>query len=152
MLSVFMSFKYIPLLCILFKAIIGLIINDKKSIVAEPLRNDYPSLQERFFNRAANNPEHPPSNVSFNNKPAIKEQVRHDVFSNVLHERKPNPEYTHDIYIEEVKNKKIRQDKFVFYATGFGLKTNTGEKSILIDAHLAENDRNILLIENHIEF
>lgn len=53
---------------------------------------------------------------------------------------------------EEVKNKKIRQDKFVFYATGFGLKTNTGEKSILIDAHLAENDRNILLIENHIEF
>jgi hypothetical protein len=53
---------------------------------------------------------------------------------------------------EEVKNKKIRQDKFVFYATGFGLKTNLGEKSILIDAHLAENDRNILLIENHIEF
>ena len=53
---------------------------------------------------------------------------------------------------EEVKNKKIRQDKFVFYATGFGLKTNTGEKSILIDAHLAENDRNILLIENHVEF
>lgn len=53
---------------------------------------------------------------------------------------------------EEVKNKRIRQDKFVFYATGFGLKTNLGEKSILIDAHLAENDRNILLIENHIEF
>ena len=53
---------------------------------------------------------------------------------------------------EEVKNKKIRQEKFLFYATGFGLKTNTGEKNILIDAHLAENDRNILLIENHIEF
>ena len=53
---------------------------------------------------------------------------------------------------EEVKNKRIRQDKFVFYATGFGLKTNLGEKGILIDAHLAENDRNILLIENHIEF
>jgi hypothetical protein len=53
---------------------------------------------------------------------------------------------------EEVKNKKIRQDKFIYYATGFGLKTNMGEKSILIDAHLAENDRNILLIENHIEF
>jgi hypothetical protein len=53
---------------------------------------------------------------------------------------------------EEVKTKKIRQEKFVFYATGFGLKTNLGEKSILIDAHLAENDRNILLIENYIEF
>ena len=53
---------------------------------------------------------------------------------------------------EEVKNKRIRQEKFVFYATGFGLKTNMGEKTILIDAHLAENDRNILLIENYIEF
>jgi hypothetical protein len=53
---------------------------------------------------------------------------------------------------EEVKIKKIRQDKFVFYALGVGLKTNTGEKSILIDAHLAENDRSILLIENYIEY
>ena len=53
---------------------------------------------------------------------------------------------------EEVKNKRIRQDKFVFYALGIGLKTNAGEKSALIDAHLAENDRNILLIENYVEF
>jgi hypothetical protein len=53
---------------------------------------------------------------------------------------------------EEVKIKKIRQDKFVFYALGVGLKTNAGEKSTLIDAHLAENDRTILLIENYIEF
>jgi hypothetical protein len=53
---------------------------------------------------------------------------------------------------EDVKVKKIRQDKFVFYALGIGLKTNTGEKSTLIDAHLAENERTILLIENYIEF
>jgi hypothetical protein len=53
---------------------------------------------------------------------------------------------------EEVKLKKLKQDKFVFYATGFGLKTNLGEKSLLIDAHIAENDRNIQMIENHIEF
>lgn len=53
---------------------------------------------------------------------------------------------------EEVKLKKIKQDKFVFYATGFGLKTNMGEKSLLIDGHLAENERNILLIDNHVEF
>jgi hypothetical protein len=53
---------------------------------------------------------------------------------------------------EEVKIKKIRQDKFLFYALGVGLKTNAGEKSTLIDAHLAENDRTILLIENYIEF
>lgn len=53
---------------------------------------------------------------------------------------------------EEVKIKKLKQDKFIFYATGFGLKTNLGEKGLLIDAHIAENDRNIQLIENYIEF
>jgi Recombination, repair and ssDNA binding protein UvsY len=53
---------------------------------------------------------------------------------------------------EDVKIKKLRQDKFVFYATGFGLKTNLGEKAMLIDAHIAENDRTIQLIEVHVEF
>jgi len=53
---------------------------------------------------------------------------------------------------EEVKIKKLKQDKFIFYATGFGLKTNLGEKGLLIDAHISENDRNIQLIENYIEF
>lgn len=53
---------------------------------------------------------------------------------------------------ETTKIKKIRQDKFVFYATGFGVKTNMGEKAILIDAHLGENDRCLELIESYIEF
>lgn len=53
---------------------------------------------------------------------------------------------------EDIKIKKIRQDKFIFYATGFGIKTNLGEKILLIDAHLAENERGIQLIENHIQF
>jgi hypothetical protein len=53
---------------------------------------------------------------------------------------------------EEVKLKKIKQDKFLFYATGVGLKTNMGEKSILIDGHLGENERNIQIIDVHIEF
>ena len=53
---------------------------------------------------------------------------------------------------EMTKVKKLRQDKFIFYATGFGIKTNLGEKSILIDGHLAENERNIELIESYIEF
>lgn len=53
---------------------------------------------------------------------------------------------------EEVKIKKLRQEKFVFYAVGVGLKTGTAEKSLLIDAHIAENERNIQLIENYIEF
>ena len=40
----------------------------------------------------------------------------------------------------------------MFYALGVGLKTSLGEKNTLIDAHIAENDRNIQLIENYIEF
>jgi hypothetical protein len=53
---------------------------------------------------------------------------------------------------ESIKLKKLKQDKFIFYATGFGIKTNLSEKSILIDAHLAENERTLELIESHIEY
>ncbi len=53
---------------------------------------------------------------------------------------------------EEVKLKKVKQDKFIFYALNIGLKTSLGEKNTLIDAHIAENERNIQLIENYIEF
>lgn len=55
---------------------------------------------------------------------------------------------------EEVKYKKIKQDKFVFYSIGDGsaLKTNASEKASLIEAHLAESDRAIQLIESYIEY
>ncbi len=53
---------------------------------------------------------------------------------------------------ETTKVKKLRQDKFVFYATGFGVKTNLSEKGILIDGHLAENDRCIEIIESYIDY
>lgn len=53
---------------------------------------------------------------------------------------------------QEVKLKRIKQDKFIWYATGFGIKTNMGEKTLLIEAHVAEEQRNIELIENYIEY
>lgn len=53
---------------------------------------------------------------------------------------------------QEVKLKRIKQDKFIWYSTGFGIKTNMSEKSILIDAHVAEEQRNIQLIENYVEY
>ena len=53
---------------------------------------------------------------------------------------------------QDVKLKRLKQDKFIFYATGFGIKTNAGEKTTLIEAHVAEERRNIELIENYIEF
>jgi len=49
-------------------------------------------------------------------------------------------------------NYEISQQKFLFYSTGFGLKTNLGEKKLLIDGHLRENIRQSDLIENHINF
>lgn len=53
---------------------------------------------------------------------------------------------------QDVKLKKIKQDKFLWYATSFGVKTNVGEKTLLIEGHVAEEQRNIELIENYIEF
>lgn len=53
---------------------------------------------------------------------------------------------------EEVKLKRLKQDKFVFYAVGFGLKTNMGEKTMLIDGHISENERGIQMIDNYIEY
>ena len=53
---------------------------------------------------------------------------------------------------QDVKLKKVSQDKFIWYATSFGVKTNMGEKTLLIDAHVSEEQRNIELIENYIEF
>ncbi len=48
--------------------------------------------------------------------------------------------------------KRLKQDKFVHYAVNFGIKTNMGEKIILIEGHLAEYERSTHLIEAHIEF
>jgi hypothetical protein len=53
---------------------------------------------------------------------------------------------------ETTKIKNLRHEKFVFYATGFGIKTNLGEKGILIDAHIAENDRSLEIIESYISY
>lgn len=53
---------------------------------------------------------------------------------------------------ESVKLKGLKQDKFLFYATGFGVKTNMGEKAILIDGHISQNQRSMELIESYIEF
>lgn len=48
--------------------------------------------------------------------------------------------------------KKQKQEKFLFYATNFGVKTNNSEKSILIKGHIAQNERTVELIESYIEF
>lgn len=80
--------------------------NDNMSNISkrsDNARNDFPSLQRRFDMRA----EQKETNKQIVNDNNTKnEQYRHDVFSNVLHNIKPNANYTHDIYTEELKNKK----------------------------------------------
>lgn len=53
---------------------------------------------------------------------------------------------------EDVVLKRVKQNKFLFYATGFSLKTNLGEKSMLIDAHTAEYERSKEIIQKHVDF
>jgi len=53
---------------------------------------------------------------------------------------------------EIITYKTAKADRFMFYATGFGLKTNMSEKSILFDSELAELQRNKELLETHLEF
>lgn len=60
--------------------------------------------------------------------------------------------YMNKLSKEMITYKQAQSDRFLFYSTGFGLKTNTGEKKILFDAELAELERNKELLETHIEF
>lgn len=53
---------------------------------------------------------------------------------------------------EDVKIKKVKHDKFIWYSMNFGLKTNLSEKTLLMDAHTAEMERSSSIIENYIDF
>lgn len=48
--------------------------------------------------------------------------------------------------------REAKSDRWLFYATGFKLKTNLGEKSILIDGEMSKLELNKNLLENHIEY
>ena len=60
--------------------------------------------------------------------------------------------YMNKLSKETISFKQAEADRFLFYMTGFGIKTNTGEKKILFDAELAELERNMQLLQTHIEF
>lgn len=48
--------------------------------------------------------------------------------------------------------KLLKAQKFIYYATGFGMKTNNGEKTILIEGNIRENQRTIEILHSYIEF
>ncbi len=54
---------------------------------------------------------------------------------------------------EQTKLNRVRQDKIIYYATGFPVKMgSTQQQSHLIEAHLSENERSVKMIETYIEF
>ena len=53
---------------------------------------------------------------------------------------------------ETPKLKQAKAERFIFYSTGYGLKTTAGEKSMLFDAELAQYERHVGLLQIHIDF
>jgi molybdopterin converting factor small subunit len=60
--------------------------------------------------------------------------------------------YSQRLAKSKSENALLSQQQFLLYSTNFGLKTNLGEKKLLIEGHLRENDRYCNLLEIHIEF
>jgi hypothetical protein len=60
--------------------------------------------------------------------------------------------YMNKLSKEMIKLKQAQADRFMFYTTGYGIKTNTGEKKIMFDAELSEMERSKELLETQIEF
>jgi len=48
--------------------------------------------------------------------------------------------------------KLLKAQKFIHFSTGFGMKTNSGEKTILIEGNLRENQRTIQILQNYVQF
>ncbi len=53
---------------------------------------------------------------------------------------------------ENTTIKELKGQKFVFYSTGFPIKTNTSEKGILIEYNIRENQRTVKILEVYVEF
>jgi len=53
---------------------------------------------------------------------------------------------------ENTSIKELKAQKFIFYSTGFPIKTNTSEKGILIEYNIRENQRTVKILEVYVEF
>jgi hypothetical protein len=53
---------------------------------------------------------------------------------------------------ESVKIKNLKEEKFIYFSTSFGIKTSGTQLNMLIESRIGESERNIELIENYVEF
>lgn len=119
--------------------------NEKLEIFFQDKREDWIKKTEPLYkalNVDLTNPANLKAVINLQSDALVYRQVINDQVNFFLNKRSK----------EMIKIKRLKQEKFLFYATGLGLKTNLGEKSILIDAHLSENERNIELIDSYIDF
>jgi hypothetical protein len=60
--------------------------------------------------------------------------------------------YMNRLAREMSKFRKSKADRFEYYMTGYGIKTASSEKTVMVERDLAEKKRNVELLESHIEF
>jgi len=60
--------------------------------------------------------------------------------------------YMNRLTKENSKLRKAKADRMEYYMYGFGLKTGSTEKTMMIDRDLNEKKRNVELLESHIEY
>lgn len=75
---------------------------------------------------------------------AINLSLRHRIQDSITH-------YLNRLSKENVRYKQAFGDRMEYYIDGFGLKTNSGEKTKLVDRDLNERKHAIELLEAHIE-
>jgi|AntRauTorckE6833_2_1112554.scaffolds.fasta_scaffold00024_27 hypothetical protein len=119
--------------------------NEKLEIFFENKRKDWNNKVKPIFEVLKLDPTNPGNSkklLDYQSMALVYRQDINDQINLFLNKRSK----------ESVKLKGLKQEKFIFYATGFGIKTNLGEKGILIDGHIAQNQRTMELIESYIQF
>lgn len=119
--------------------------NEKLEVFFETKRKDWNQKIKPLFEALSLDPTNPGNSkkiIDFQSLALVYRQDINDQINLFLNKRSK----------ESVKLKGLKQEKFVFYATGFGIKTNLGEKGILIDGNLGQNQRTMELIESYIQF
>lgn len=72
---------------------------------------------------------------------SIRQNLQDDIFVATKH-----------YYTAQARLKRMTGEKFVYFSTGFALKTGVSEKTLLVESHLSEQQRELNIWESHIEF
>jgi len=60
--------------------------------------------------------------------------------------------YSYKIFLDNTKLKSLFKSKFEYYTLNYQIKTNSTEKSKIIESDLAWNTAKVMVIENYVDF